>query len=549
MKTNLTTFLILVFVIQVFNIKISSSQVGELWTQRYNGTGDSTDYSNSMVVDVSGNIYVTGGSLSSGGANFDCVTIKYNSDGLIQWLQRYNGPGDSADYGNSIVVDGLGNVYVTGSSFGSGSNSDYVTIKYNSSGVQQWVQRYNGTGNSTDYAYSLCTDVSGNVYVTGSSIGSGTNYDYATVKYNSAGIQQWVQRYSGPGNSFDSPSSIAVDGSGNVHVSGYSTGVGTGYDCLTIKYNSTGVQQWEQRYNGPGNSTDNINSLALDAAGNVYIAGFIGGSGTGNDGITIKYNSSGVQQWMQTFNGPGNGNDNARSLSLDAEGNVYITGYSAGVSSGADYTTIKYNSSGVQQWQQTYNGPGNSDEDAYSLVLDASGNIYITGYSAGSGSDYDYATIKYNSLGAQQWIQRYNGPGNSTDDARMVAIDTSGNVYVSGTSRGIASARDYATIKYSQTIGIQIISSEIPSGFSLEQNYPNPFNPVTNIKFSIPKSGAVTLKVFDVSGREVSQLIKENMSAGSYNYDFNASHLSSGVYFYRLETEGFTDIRKMMLVK
>ena len=549
MKTNLTTFLILVFVIQVFNIKISSSQVGELWTQRYNGTGDSTDYSNSMVVDVSGNIYVTGGSLSSGGANFDCVTIKYNSDGLIQWLQRYNGPGDSADYGNSIVVDGLGNVYVTGSSFGSGSNSDYVTIKYNSSGVQQWVQRYNGTGNSTDYAYSLCTDVSGNVYVTGSSIGSGTNYDYATVKYNSAGIQQWVQRYSGPGNSFDSPSSIAVDGSGNVHVSGYSTGVGTGYDCLTIKYNSTGVQQWEQRYNGPGNSTDNINSLALDAAGNVYIAGFTGGSGTGNDGITIKYNSSGVQQWMQTFNGPGNGNDNARSLSLDAAGNVYITGYSAGVSSGADYTTIKYNSSGVQQWLQTYNGPGNSDEDAYSLVLDASGNIYITGYSAGSGSDYDYATIKYNSLGAQQWIQRYNGPGNSTDDARMVAIDTSGNVYVSGTSRGIASARDYATIKYSQTIGIQIISSEIPSGFSLEQNYPNPFNPVTNIKFSIPKSGAVTLKVFDVSGREVSQLIKENMSAGSYNYDFNASHLSSGVYFYRLETEGFTDIRKMMLVK
>ena len=191
MKTNLTTFLILVFVIQVFNIKISSSQVGELWTQRYNGTGDSTDYSNSMVVDVSGNIYVTGGSLSSGGANFDCVTIKYNSDGLIQWLQRYNGPGDSADYGNSIVVDGLGNVYVTGSSFGSGSNSDYVTIKYNSSGVQQWVQRYNGTGNSTDYAYSLCTDVSGNVYVTGSSIGRGTNYDSARVKYNSSGIKQW----------------------------------------------------------------------------------------------------------------------------------------------------------------------------------------------------------------------------------------------------------------------------------------------------------------------------------------------------------------------
>ena len=549
MKTNLTAFLILVIVIQVFNIKISSSQIGELWTHRYNGTGDSTDYASSMVVDISGNVYVTGGSLSSGGANFDCVTIKYNSEGMIQWLQTYNGPGDSADFGNSIAVDGLGNVYVTGSSFGSGSNSDYVTIKYNSAGVQQWVQRYNGTGNSSDNAYAIFIDGSLNVYVTGTSLESGNNYDGATIKYNSAGVQQWVQRYSGPGNSTDSPSSITADSSGNVFIAGYSIGIGTSLDCLTIKYNSAGVQQWEQRHNGPGNSADNINSLAVDDSGNVYIAGFRGGSGTGNDCITIKYNTSGVQQWLQTYNGPGNSNDNARSLALDASGNVYITGYSAGVSSGADYTTIKYNSSGVQQWLQTYNGPGNSDEDAYSLVLDALGNVYITGYSPGSGTDVDYATIKYNSQGTQQWLQRYNGPGNSIDDARNVAIDTSGNVYVSGTSIGIASARDYATIKYSQTIGIQTISSEIPSGFSLEQNYPNPFNPVTNIKFSIPKSGVVTLKIFDVSGREVSQLINENLSAGSYNYDFNASHLSSGVYFYRISSEGFTDVKKMILVK
>jgi hypothetical protein len=97
--------------------------------------------------------------------------------------------------------------------------------------------------------------------------------------------------------------------------------------------------------------------------------------------------------------------------------------------------------------------------------------------------------------------------------------------------------------------GIQTISNEIPSGFSLEQNYPNPFNPVTNIRFSIPKSGAVTLKVFDVSGKEVAQLINENMDPGSYNFDFNASHLSSGVYFYRINAEGFADVKKMILVK
>jgi uncharacterized delta-60 repeat protein len=451
MKTNLFTFLALLLILQVFNIKNSNSQIGELWTQRYNGTGDSTDYSNAMVVDAAGNVYVTGGSISWGGAYFDCVTIKYNSDGMIQWLQRYNGPGDSTDFGNAIAVDASGNVYVTGGSFGSGSKSDYVTIKYNSAGVQQWEQRYNGPGNSSDDAYAICVDGSGNVYVTGTSIESGNNYDGATIKYNSAGVQQWAQRYSGPGSSNDSPSSIVVDGSGNVYIAGYSTGVGTSLDCLTLKYNSAGVQQWEKRYNGPGNSADNINSLAVDASGNVYIAGFIGGSGTGNDGITIKYNTLGEQQWMQTFNGPGNSNDNARSLALDASGNVYITGYSGGVSSGSDFTTIKYNSSGVQQWLQTYNGPGDGDEDANALTLDASGNVYITGYSIGSGTDYDYATIKYNSQGAQQWLQRYNGPGNSVDQSETVAVDTSGNVYVTGTSRGTTTRRDYATIKYSQT--------------------------------------------------------------------------------------------------
>lgn len=549
MKTNLLTFLALVLILQVFNIKISNSQIGELWTQRYNGPGDSTDYVTSMVVDASGNVYVTGGSIGSSGAYYDCVTIKYNSDGMVQWLQRYNGPGDSTDYGSAVVVDGSGNVYVAGGSFGSGTKSDCITIKYNSSGVQQWIQRYNAADNQMDEANAIVLDGAGNVYVTGSSVLNASSYDFLTIKYNSSGVQQWLQRYSGTGSSFDNPSSIALDGSGNVYVAGYSTGVGTGYDCLTIKYNSSGVQQWKQRYNGPGNSTDNINSMAVDASGNVYIAGFVGGSGTGNDGITIKYNTSGVQQWAQTFNGPGNGNDNARSLAVDASGNVYIAGYSSGATSGADFVTIKYNSSGVQQWLQTYNGPGNGDEDCNSMVLDATGNVYITGYSIGSGTDYDYATLKYNSQGAQQWLQRYNGPGNSMDQSETVAVDTSGNVYVTGTSRGTTTRRDYATIKYSQTIGIQSISNEIPSGFSLEQNYPNPFNPVTNIRFSIPKSGLVTLKVYDMSGKEVSMLVSQVLSAGVYNYDMDATGLSSGAYFYRLSTEDYSEVKKMVLVK
>lgn len=549
MKTNLFTLFLIVIVILMFNAGVSSSQVGEIWTQRYNGPADSTEFLNSMTVDLEGNVYVTGASIGSGGAYYDIVTIKYNNNGSVQWLQRYNGPADSTDIGNSIVVDGSGNVYITGESYGVGTKSDIITIKYNSSGVQQWLQRYNGPENMQDEGRQILLDASGNPFVRGVTLTGATSYDYIVLKYNSSGMQQWMKTYNGTGSSSDSPSDLKIDASGNVYITGYSTGVGTGYDWLTIKYDPTGTQLWEKRFNGPGNSTDVANSLAVDASGNIYVTGFTGSNGTGNDITTIKYNSSGIQQWIQTYNGPGNANDNARSLILDAAGNVYITGYSAGVSSGSDYTTIKYNSSGAQQWLVTYNGPGNAGEDAFSLVLDAAGNIYITGSSVGSGTDYDYATVKYNQSGVQQWVQRYNGTGNSYDESRPLAIDTSGNVYVAGTSRGSNTARDYATIKYSQTIGIQNISSEIPEGFSLSQNYPNPFNPVTNIRLNIAKSGLVLMKVYDITGKEVAVLVNEDLSAGVYNVDFDASMLSSGTYFYSMETAGFRDVKKMVVVK
>ncbi|MBE2217548.1 MAG: T9SS type A sorting domain-containing protein [Ignavibacteria bacterium] len=99
------------------------------------------------------------------------------------------------------------------------------------------------------------------------------------------------------------------------------------------------------------------------------------------------------------------------------------------------------------------------------------------------------------------------------------------------------------------TIGISPIGSEVPAQYVLQQNYPNPFNPVTNIKFSIPKTGAVKLTIFDVSGREVAVLVNESLTAGSYNADFDAAQLSSGVYLYKLESDGFVQTKKMVLIK
>ncbi|HMQ98913.1 MAG TPA: T9SS type A sorting domain-containing protein [Ignavibacteria bacterium] len=99
------------------------------------------------------------------------------------------------------------------------------------------------------------------------------------------------------------------------------------------------------------------------------------------------------------------------------------------------------------------------------------------------------------------------------------------------------------------TVGIQNNGNGVPSEFSLKQNYPNPFNPVTNIKFSIPRSSFVKITVFDITGKEIAKIVNENMNAGTYTVDFNASNLATGVYLYRIDAEGFTDVKKMMLIK
>ncbi|MDQ3022710.1 MAG: SBBP repeat-containing protein [Bacteroidota bacterium] len=533
-------------------LKIYSAD--EDWVERYNGPGNGTDIPYSMAVDFSGNVYITGESRGNISSGIDYVNIKYNPSGEQQWVMRYDGPAHGEDFPNSIAVDGLGNVYVTGSSVGVGTSSDFATISYNSSGVVRWIKRYNSSTNESDAARSMAIDGFGNVYVTGTSFITGNGWDYATIKYSSSGIQMWTfaVRYNGSASKNDQAVSIAIDNSSNAYVTGTEEGSGDFSYYTTVKYNSSGVQQWVKKFNGAGNGNDKASAIAVDALSNVYVTGSSLGSGTADyDFATIKYNSNGDILWWDDYNGTQNDDDEAKFIAVDVSGNVYVTGISEGTGTFDDYLTIKYNLSGIQEWESRYNGSLNSYDVPKAQAIDGSGNVYITGYSY-DNYRVDYATIKYNAGGVQQWIQSYNGPGNNLDVAFSIALDGSGNVFVTGGSQSsnTIGSEDIATIKYIHTnVGVNPVSSEVPDNFSLSQNYPNPFNPSTKIKFQIKESGIVTLSVFDMLGKEVATIVNEKLKAGSYEETFDGTGLTSGVYFYKLQTDGFIETKRMTLVK
>lgn len=436
--------LLLIFVILTLITKSSYPQtnVKEQWVSRYNRPGCSWDFSIASITDDNQNTYVSGKFWN--GINFDFLTIKYDPSGLEEWSKLYNGPANRRDEAFAIAIDNLGNIYVTGASEGDREN-DIATIKYSSTGVQEWVNRFDGPANGKDIAKAIALDDHGNIFVTGGSQGENSGYDYILIKYSPQGIQQWTTRFNGIGNSDDIAEGVIVDKSFNCYVTGSSVGNGTGkqkQDYATIKFDSAGVEQWAATYNGPGNGLDKVSCIILDTHGNVYISGSSKGIDSGDDYATLKYNTNGVEQWIARYDGE-NYTDQAKSLGLDQFGNIYVTGVSVGKNSGSDYATIKYNSMGLEDWVVRYNGNANGNDGASDLVVDKVGNIYVTGTCSNIASheiDFnarccsDYVTIKYDQMGVQEWINLFNGPDDAMNLARYISMDSAGNLYVTGFS-------------------------------------------------------------------------------------------------------------------
>ena len=516
--------------------------VAEEWVVQYNGLGDWNDEASAIAVDDEGNVYVTG-KCESPGTYYDYVTIKYDKDGNELWVKRYNGSWNDNDEASAIVVDDEGNVYVTGWSLGASTGRDYATIKYDKDGNELWVKRYDGTVKWDDVAYSIAIDNEGNVYVTGKSRGNNTRYDYTTLKYDKDGNELWLKRYNDPGNGWDNAYSIAVDNYGNVYVTGVSN-----YDYVTIKYNNDGNELWLKRYNGSGNGYDEASAIAVDDEGNVYVTGISEGSGASYDYVTIKYDKNGNELWVARYDGSVHNDDEPPSIAVDNYGNVYVTGVSEGSGTSYDYVTIKYDKNGNELWVARYDGPAHNDDEASAIAVDDEGNVYVTGISEGSGASYDYVTIKYDKDGNELWMTQYNGSSYRSS----IVIDNNGNVYVGGTCEDVNTGHDYVVIKYSQSEGIK--ETKPPSKFSFSFTKFNLTNNEVVIKYQLPFTTNFSISVYDVSGRLVKTIAEGKKNAGTYSVKWYGKDLYdrdvfTGIYFIRFETDDYKSTEKVILMK
>lgn len=531
MKNYKILFVLVVTLCGLLPILLYSQSVDTAWVRRYSGSGNADDEAKAVVIDNSGNIYVTGYSMNPNG-HYDYATVKYNSNGVQQWVQRYNGQSNLDDKANALALDASDHLYVTGYSVATSSGRDCVTIKYSSNGDTIWTRRYTTTGYSDDVVNAIAVDSLGSIYVTGYCNGPATTSDFLTIKYNSNGETLWTRSYNGAANGVDGASAVAIDHLGNLYVTGLTYITGTNnYDYLTIKYYPNGDTAWTRSYNGPGNWYDNAYAIAVDHANNVYVTGGSVGS-TGNiNYATIKYYADGSVAWTNRYSGTGTSGDYGYALAIDDSNNVCVTGHSSATNNTYDITTIKYNTNGNMVWSKVYNGSANDNDEGYAITTDTSYNVYVTGYTTSLNTSRDFVTIKYYPNGDTGWVRKFSGQGSNWDFGNAIALDNLGNVYITGTGYNSTTGSDYTTIKYVQTYpGVEEHTIHTKTS-NVVEIYPNPAKIYFNISFSLFALHS-SLKIYDVTGKVV-----KNEELKGKNCRVSLDGIKNGVYFVKVGDE------------
>ena len=488
------------------------------WTQTFDGPAHETDYAHSVAVDSSGNVFVTG-MVTRSSTGTDIRTAKYSgADGRLLWEKIYSATLTSTfgDFGFVLRLDPAGNPIVLGNGAGV-----YLAKYAGATGEIIWEKTLPRTDQGgPEQPRALAVDAQGNIAVTAKGYGeiafdrfSGQPYfvyDFYTAKL--AGVDGqvlWSQRHAGPGRLDDIPYAIAIDGSGNVVVSGESSGANENGNWYVVKYAAgDGRVLWEQRYSTDANSFDRSFAVAIDQAGNVVATGK-----AKFDLYTAKYAASdGRLLWQQRLTGPSS--REGRALAIDSAGNAIVVGDSY-VSGRAVVYTVKYDATdGRIRWERMHDGGGHAA--GYAVQRDAAQDVFVLGTEAPDvEAPNKFYLAKYRGAdGSIVWERNYHATFNGDDfpgAGSPLALAGNGAVVFAGYFKKSFSDFDWTVVKYTPADDLLNISTRMRvetgdnvliAGFIVTGAQPKRVL-IRGLGPSLPVAGALADPVLELDGGAV----------------------------------------------
>jgi hypothetical protein len=445
------------------------------WYQKAGQGQQVFDYENATVTDNLYNVYVAGATLNASG-DYDLLLVKYDKYGTELWSETWAGAANGHDLAGDLIIDSSGDLIVTGATFtGNGSAEDYdmLLMKYDDAGNQIWENTFDGPANSYDGGIALELDDQDNIYVSAGSYGiSGgitTLSDFSAQKYSTAGSLQWETRFDDSGM-MDVPAKMTWKSSNNtVYVSGAAQVSSSSWKMLTLEMNDSNGSIISTYSSGSNSSNiDQVTDLATDGT-YFYVTGNIEVSGEGKNMKLVKLDDDLTELWSVEWNGTSDQDDKAGGVIADNNGNVYITGFTTSSDGDTDYALVKYNSSGTQQWEEIWDGPEGGNDRGVKLKMDGS-DIVSCGDTYRDGN-LDMLLFKHDDAGNLNWKTFLNTDANKNDEAVNIGLE--GNeIYLSGKAETTAGNYTYVTAKYTQRdTYVPAESEDTPAYVNFQDNH------------------------------------------------------------------------------
>lgn len=508
----------------------------EEWTYTYNGPANNADEARSVVFGSDGNLYAAGFSFELVGDN-DFAILSIDTTGSERWVYTYDGPGHFTDGANALVYGADDNLYAAGWSNGGSADIDITVISVDSAGGERWVYRYNGTANYVDNAFSIAYGLDGNIYAAGFTFTFAAGVtDFIVISLTPSGGLRWIYNYDGGGRPWNGANSIIYGPDNYIYAAGYCGGMGNDIDFAVICIDTAGNEEWIYKYDGPASDDDEAKSIVFGADGNLYAAGYSSGNSTGSDLTIVSLTTSGDENWVYQYNGSGNGEDDAKSLVFGLDNNLYAAGYTQNASMDSDLVVVSVDTGGNEQWIYSYDGPAAYRDEAYSLVFGSDHNIYTAGYSFDSGTREDITVVSLDSTGEELGVYRYNGSRNLQDQAYSIIYGPDNHVYAAGMCFNNNTIVDIFVTCLEPVFSIEEQSSTLnllPS-LTFVSSF---FKDKICIRFTEPLDRDLKIVIYNVLGELVYE--KDLFSTSSFLElkDNRLGRLPQGVYFLSLSHE------------